>query len=370
MASVKRKIYEKDSMTAQERLDAVISLKQPDRVPLALMIYHYAPFYTGTKLSDFMLKPETYMEVMHRVYEEIGPWDIYYNTNPINRLIYCYVMMVWNKLPGLELDDSELPREVEVEYMKPVDYDELINGFPFFSDTFFRMRMLPRFCEEARGKGFLRLGLPLLRDAIRQTIFWRKDFNWWRDRGAVIQSGYQAEMPFDIFYQARGIVNFSMDLFKVPDKIRKAALKLADHHGKNAVLMAKINGVPRVQCYCTRSSNDFISPQQFEELVLPAIETVVNRVVDAGMTPILHCDGNWLKNLKSMRKLPEKKVILQFDGVTDIFQAKQEIGDRMCIFGDVPASKLAMGTPSEIEEYCHKLIEEVGKGGGFILGGG
>jgi uroporphyrinogen decarboxylase len=42
----------------------------------------------------------------------------------------------------------------------------------------------------------------------------------------------------------------------------------------------------------------------------------------------------------------------------------------MCIYGDVPADMLALGSPAEVDEYCHRLIEEVGKGGGFILGTG
>ena len=366
----KKKIYEKDSMTAQERFEKVIALEQPDRVPLSLMFYYFAPLYAGTKMSDFITKPDVYMDVMHKLYEDLGPWDIYYNMNPVSRLIYSYVMMVWNYLPGIELEENELPKEVDVEYMQPEDYDRIIESDPFFADTLFRMRMLPRFCKEAKGKGFIGLGSILLKEAVRQILFWRKDFKWWRHRGAVVQSGYQAEMPFDIFYHARNVTNFSMDLFKTPGKISKAALKIAENLGNNAVLMARLNGVPRVQCYCTRSSNNFISPQQFEELSLPVVELVVNRVIEAGMTPILHCDGDWLRNLKSMQRLPAKKIIIQFDGMTDIFRAKEEIGDRMCIFGDVPPAKLVMGSPAEVEEYCHRLIEEVGRGGGFILGGG
>jgi len=42
----------------------------------------------------------------------------------------------------------------------------------------------------------------------------------------------------------------------------------------------------------------------------------------------------------------------------------------MCIFGDVPTAKLVTGTSNEVDEYCHRLIEEVGKDGGFILAGG
>jgi uroporphyrinogen-III decarboxylase len=36
----------------------------------------------------------------------------------------------------------------------------------------------------------------------------------------------------------------------------------------------------------------------------------------------------------------------------------------------VPADKLVMGSVQEVEEYCHRLIEEVGRKGGFILAAG
>jgi len=39
----------------------------------------------------------------------------------------------------------------------------------------------------------------------------------------------------------------------------------------------------------------------------------------------------------------------------------------MCLFGDVPGDKLVMGSTQEVEECCHRLIEEVGRGGGLIM---
>ena len=89
-----------------------------------------------------------------------------------------------------------------------------------------------------------------------------------------------------------------------------------------------------------------------------------------GITSILHCDGDWDLNLETLRGLPAGRVVAQFDGRTDIFRAKEIIGDRICIYGDVPASMLVLSPASEVDEYCHRLIEEVGKGGGFILGSG
>jgi uroporphyrinogen-III decarboxylase len=42
----------------------------------------------------------------------------------------------------------------------------------------------------------------------------------------------------------------------------------------------------------------------------------------------------------------------------------------MCIMGDVPPDMLVLAPPSEVDEYCHRLIEEVGKGGGYVMGAG
>ena len=64
-------------------------------------------------------------------------------------------------------------------------------------------------------------------------------------------------------------------------------------------------------------------------------------------------------NFEAMRELPAGCCVAQFDGASDIIKAKEIIGDRICIYGDVPADLLALGSPSEVDEYCHRLIEEV-----------
>ncbi len=56
--------------------------------------------------------------------------------------------------------------------------------------------------------------------------------------------------------------------------------------------------------------------------------------------------------------------------MTDIFKAKEILDGHMCISGDVPASLLTLGTPDDVRVYCQRLIDEVGKGGGFFLSTG
>ena len=55
---------------------------------------------------------------------------------------------------------------------------------------------------------------------------------------------------------------------------------------------------------------------------------------------------------------------------SDIFKAKEVLGSHVCIRGNVPGTLLCTGTPEEVKDYCKKLIDVAGKGGGFIMDAG
>ena len=48
-------------------------------------------------------------------------------------------------------------------------------------------------------------------------------------------------------------------------------------------------------------------------------------------------------------------------------RAKKMLGDKVCIRGNVPASLMTTGEPDDVRNYCRKLIDSVGRDGGFIL---
>jgi uroporphyrinogen-III decarboxylase len=96
----------------------------------------------------------------------------------------------------------------------------------------------------------------------------------------------------------------------------------------------------------------------------------VTKLAEQGIDLVLHCDGNWDKNLEIMLDLPPKKCMIQFDGTTNIFRAKEILKGHSCIYGDVPAQLLATGNAGDVDQYCKKLIEIVGRDGGFCLGSG
>jgi uroporphyrinogen-III decarboxylase len=84
---------------------------------------------------------------------------------------------------------------------------------------------------------------------------------------------------------------------------------------------------------------------------------------------LLFAEGKYNNRLDIIKDLPRGKVVWHFDQ-TDMFEAKKILGDNACIAGNVPASLLCTGTSQAVKEYCRKLIEVCGEGGGFILTGG
>ncbi len=360
-----------DTMTAEERLQAVINLRVPDRVPACPFIYYFAAFHAGITVHELWSEPKKYRQAMDKCYRDLGPWDVYYPVNPLRPEMYTFIMPMKAKWPGIDLPPDSICQLLEEEIMKVEDYEwigELARKIPKLTYIPFFMRMISRAWEDV-GED-VRGYVSMLSSMVWNFANWYYDFEQMKKRGTTTLYSFLPEAAFDTFSLARGFLDFARDLKKRPQEIAKAADDLTEGYLFVCRLMCAIMGYKRVEIFVHRSSSDFISPETFRRLSFPSLKALVEKLVAVGINPILHCDGNWDLNLETLRELPAGNCVIQFDGPTDIFLAKQVIGDRVCIMGDVHADMLALGSPSEVDEYCHRLIEEVGKGGGYIMGAG
>ena len=91
-------------------------------------------------------------------------------------------------------------------------------------------------------------------------------------------------------------------------------------------------------------------------------------LIEAGYTPCPLWEGNCDSRLETIADMPKGKAVYWFEQ-TDIFKAKKILGDRICLRGNVPASLLNVGTTQQVEDYCKKLIDMVGRDGGFLMDG-
>ena len=110
----------------------------------------------------------------------------------------------------------------------------------------------------------------------------------------------------------------------------------------------------------------FMSIDQFKTFFWPTLHKLILALIDHGLVPMVLFESDYTDRLEIIKDVPPGKVIYWFER-TDIFKAKEVLGDRVCLKGNVPSSLMCTGTPDEVKAYCKKLIDIVGKGGGFIV---
>jgi uroporphyrinogen-III decarboxylase len=108
-----------------------------------------------------------------------------------------------------------------------------------------------------------------------------------------------------------------------------------------------------------------MSLAQFKTFYWPTLQKLMLGLIDEGITPCPFFESDYTSRLELIADLPKGKACYSFES-TDIFKAKEVLGDHICLRGNVPLSLLSTGTPDDVKYYCKKLIDVVGKGGGFM----
>ena len=157
-----------------------------------------------------------------------------------------------------------------------------------------------------------------------------------------------------------------LDMYRQPDKLLQAIERIESIILQEAISVAKNDGNPRVFIPLHRGADGFMSDEQFRIFYWPSLQRLILALIKEGLTPCPFFEGKVDSRLEYLRELPKGKVLVRFD-TTDLFKAKEIIGDMMCIGGNVPVSLLQVGTPEEVKSYCKNMIDIIGKDGGFIM---
>ena len=335
------------------RIKQAVALETPDRIPVVLEYSGFAPFITGTSVAEFVKTPEKTIETMLQAYQMIGGADaINYGTFwPYG---HSYIFMSKVYVPGRELTENEIWQVIETELMTPNDYDRILEmGWPDYSSDFLEKRVLVDVPAELRP--------PLWKPGdVRGK---------WAAQDLPVLTGGDVTTPFELLCGSRSLPCFAIDLIEIPDKIEEVMNEIVPHLAARAIKRAKSLGYPGVWVGGWRTAPSMYSPAMWNRFVWPFYKQLVEEVLDSGLIPMLHLDSDWTRELKRFRELPKGKCIMALDGETDIFAAKDILGDHMCLMGDVPATMLCMDSPDDVHKYCEKLINKLGPNG-FILQSG
>lgn len=259
------------------------------------------------------------------------------------------------KMPGRELGENDLWQVAEKKVMQDEDYDLLLTkGYDALAS-----KILPQVINMEEVGAFVKYHMEN-DDLVAQKYI---------DAGYPVLNSGLACPPFETLCGARSMSQFFMDCYKIPDKV-EAALDI--------MLEVILNGIKNepVPEYVIgkwvggwRGASALIAPKIWDRLVWPYMYKIAMALIDRNVTPIFHLDQNWDRDIERLLELPAKKCILNTDGMTDLRNARNKLGNHMAFLGDVPSQLLATGSPEKVSDYVKNLLDDIGEKGVFIAAG-
>ena len=165
------------------------------------------------------------------------------------------------------------------------------------------------------------------------------------------------------------MVDFSLQLVDDPEFVKRLLAASTERAIQVALSLveAGVDAIVMDTDYC-HQTNPWISPGQFKELVLPLLRRQVDAIHSAGAYLIKHTDGKTWPILDML-------ISAGIDGLhgiqpsagMDLAALKEKYGSRIALFGAVEAPYLIDSQPDEIRDLVHRQILSAGKGGGLVL---
>jgi len=324
------------------RIQKAINLEPVDHIPVVYNGMAFAPRYLGMSIADFCADPEATVNANLATMDKIGGFDGI-NLASAGK-ITATLPALWLArvgVPGRDLPPDSIWQVREAEVMTTDDYDFIINkGWQAFLNNY-----LPRVVDMAEfgeATGWLET------NSVRCI-------NKYRERSYVPICATATAPPYENFCGGRSMKKFLSDLYRIPDKVQAAMDVALPDIIARTIGTARASGVSGVWVGGWRSASSLISPRLMDRFVWPYVVKIVEALVAAGLMPIFHWDQDWTRDLIRLQELPAKKCLMNPDGMTDMRQFKNLVGDRMAMMGDVPSSMFAIGTPDDIYNYVRDL---------------
>jgi len=352
----------KETMTTKERMEAAVKLEPLDRIPCAPLMDIYFPVkYKGMKIAECYGDMRKGFHAILDVFDEVGGWDgmiLPGYSLAVTPHVYSGVVIGKTLIPGKDLGENEAAQFHETEVLTREDYDEIAKlGFNRFREKY-RQRYSPY--NESQ----------ILKWTQRQMEQYQYELAAWNARGLRSLCGAVVSSPMMILSTTRTLVEFTMDLVEIPDQVEAAMQGMVDDLIEDTIEAVQMSGEPGIMLVMERSGCFYYSLDIYERFEFPFMKKMIEAFAEKEIITVMHLDQDYAMNLPYFKDLPSKMVVVELDSMTDIFKAKEILKGHMCIAGDVPAALTTLGTVAEVEAYCRKLIDGVGKDGGFILSTG
>ncbi len=223
----------------------------------------------------------------------------------------------------------------------------------------------------------------------RAAIQEESDFDLfpWEEAGNIDYSKFhnvQAYLPpkmkivalsgkiFTLSWLLMGYENFSIKLMLETEFVKKVIDKVAAIQFKAMETVVKMPNLAAVWLVddIAFGTGTIVNPEYYRQLIFPWYKKFAKVCHDNCKYLFFHSDG-------LLWDVMDDLIEIGFDALhpidptcMDIAEVKRRVGDKLCIFGNVPNDLLMTGTPEEVAAYTRNLIRTIGPGGGYCVGSG
>ncbi len=129
------------------------------------------------------------------------------------------------------------------------------------------------------------------------------------------------------------------------------------------------NAVVRI-CGAEYATPPYLSPEYFADFVTPYVKRMSDILHQYGAKMRLHCHGKIAKVLDEIMKTePDAMDPVEPppDGDIELAQVKKQIGDKVCLFGNLELKLLEHGTPEQVRAFVIDAMTQAKANGRFVI---
>ena len=332
-------------MTGRERIITALSHMQPDQVPLFIHGINEGPIMgIGKHLTDGL--PEGKMLHQMSDAEKVKLIDTLFLILDIHE-VDGYTCLPLG--PGTEFSDQKsVVDDWDVGFTRSPHGIPVPSSHPIQSPEDLKHYKPP---EPNRDQLF---AVDLVKDRFKNSkaVFWMM-------RGTFVRS-----------WRLTGMENYMINLFDNPSFLHKIAEMVTSYSLSQLEMLGEAGlDVLIVEDDIADKNTTLISPDHFNEFILPYNRRLVDRGHEMGLKVVRHSDGN-------LWPILDRILESGYDGLNplepqagmELKKVKDHCGDQICLMGNIDCMELLPnGTPHQVRNAVKQAIQDAGKGGGLII---
>lgn len=351
----------------QERIQVfkdAVKHEKTRRVVNISNFYTWKIYDAGYKLSEALTDYSKMEEVVSKFHEKYQ-FDFYKDLGTRNPLRIANAVGHTNYILNDETYAINFP---DINYMEPEDYDDVTENYYKYLWT----KFVPNKYRSLQG--------PNAKEKIRNGVLELAKFGqysshinqFFADKYGVppLYTGAVVLPFFEILFNAlRGIKGLSMDIRERPEKVKAAcdAVGLGrSFESYRATAQKGTSTDAAVDIYMALLGHTILSVKQFEMYYWPYLKQLFDFAEEYDKIVYIFAEGHNERFFDFFNEAPKGHVVIHLE-MDDIFEAKEKIGDTVCLCGGMPVDLLYQGTPEENVAYAKRLIDELAADGGFIF---